>query len=1037
MEEDEEGGNAQPVNPVLAIQARDHYDSDVEDLNEESKAERADQIEKTLDKVTWQRPKPGASRPPLSSSAQAGICKMLSGKVFQMHPDPSVDLCPADDPEAGWKGLDDTIKQNIDRAPLAEVAEAFKKAEKGSAAGTAATKSDKGEHAERDRIKEFWTMQSNMNRISCDEPSYARACQILDLNPHWPALHEGRPLRWQSPESRSSLDDEARDVYDSQVAASTKLYPWQVIGAAWLCLVERSSRPTCVLGDDMGLGKTITTIAFLLLSDPSTVPVPISTAVDRPGPSAASDAVEPPSKPAHDSTVVESPSDPSHHPTAVESSAPPPSQQSQQALPPPSTPVTDRIPMIDHLQKRTYKPTLLLFPSSAADVWRDEYRRHFPYVNTVYSWFRSPNVGRARDRDTTLGTSAQALVDFLTKLPDIPSTSQHVVMTSLHTLRHRSLYVKTAPAQSAEHSVRKAQARAVANQKARAKHEKARSSLVAEEDDIEDAAEDDLTTEVTEAELSQYASYLTGIFGRVCVDEAHLLKEINTYLNLAVSLLNARCIVLITGTPMINKAADYAGLLHLLYRQQLNEDDREPDIKDFDAFNDWDQRRTSKGKSTSTVVDFPDHQYLLRPDSFRKLMRPQAGEPLDPVTAHRIIRPILRMVQLRRVMASSVEANGETVRVGAGIPPYRITTVELNHLKAQSRSYFDIHNVEAKAMGLGRDEKTQETRLNFAKHRNLCHATLNPQLFRLVNNKIENVNKWYNEFEDYGATLLHQASRPAPWLPVPSVRQDMAAYMAGQSAKLSWLAGYVYHVVRERERKLLIFCAFPLTLLNVLAFLSNLGFQCLTIRSADTLTDRATTQASFNDPENNSEILITTMQVGGASLNLHHACADCLFIDVPVSANVMLQALHRIFRLGQKKTGNIVLVTLNHSYDQALQAKACKKMIPQIAGQGDVAVTDDMRANYKATHDGWDHEGVREELLDSMILLEQCLDLYQRTCGQRSSRHEWVDAYDITAKDRLIPEEKDFRVSKGLKAFEIPKGFKPLTGDEKCLLRKY
>ena len=105
-------------------------------------------------------------------------------------------------------------------------------------------------------------------------------------------------------------------------------------------------------------------------------------------------------------------------------------------------------------------------------------------------------------------------------------------------------------------------------------------------------------------------------------------------------------------------------------------------------------------------------------------MRPQAGETLDPITAFKIMRPILRMVQLRRVMASEVEANGKTVRVGEEIPPYRITTVELQHLKAQSRAYFEIHNVEAKAMGLGRDEKTQETRINFAKYRNLDDDTL-------------------------------------------------------------------------------------------------------------------------------------------------------------------------------------------------------------------------------------------------------------------------------------------------------------------------
>ena len=69
-------------------------------------------------------------------------------------------------------------------------------------------------------------------------------------------------------------------------------------------------------------------------------------------------------------------------------------------------------------------------------------------------------------------------------------------------------------------------------------------------------------------------------------------------------------------------------------------------------------------------------------------------------------------------------------------------------------------------------------------------------------------------------------------------------------------------------------------------------------------------------------MMITTLTVSGASLNLHHACADFLFIEVPDSANKLLQALQRVFRLGQEKRGNIVIMTPDHPYDRPLQAKA-------------------------------------------------------------------------------------------------------------------
>jgi len=59
---------------------------------------------------------------------------------------------------------------------------------------------------------------------------------------------------------------------------------------------------------------------------------------------------------------------------------------------------------------------------------------------------------------------------------------------------------------------------------------------------------------------------------------------------------------------------------------------------------------------------------------------------------------------------------------------------------------------------------------------------------------------------------------------------------------------------------------------------------------------------------------------------------DCVFVEVPGSANSMLQALHRIFRLDQCLTGNMIILTQDQSYDHALQARAANKMLAQIAG---------------------------------------------------------------------------------------------------------
>ncbi|MCJ1456176.1 hypothetical protein MMC28_006536 [Mycoblastus sanguinarius] len=92
-------------------------------------------------------------------------------------------------------------------------------------------------------------------------------------------------------------------------------------------------------------------------------------------------------------------------------------------------------------------------------------------------------------------------------------------------------------------------------------------------------------------------------------------------------------------------------------------------------------------------------------------------------------------------MASEFDVNGNMEQVGSHIPPYKITTVELDHLPAGSRPYFAIHNATASSMGRGEDEATGEGLIDTLKHRRLGHPTLNPQLDHLATNNIKSVNK--------------------------------------------------------------------------------------------------------------------------------------------------------------------------------------------------------------------------------------------------------------------------------------------------------
>jgi len=127
----------------------------------------------------------------------------------------------------------------------------------------------------------------------------------------------------------------------------------------------------------------------------------------------------------------------------------------------------------------------------------------------------------------------------------------------------------------------------------------------------------------------------------------------------------------------------------------------------------------------------------------------------------------------------------------------------------------------------------------------------------------------------------------------------MTQYMASHSPKLAWLASFCGRLCIDLKRKLLVFCNAPVTVWMVECFLLTLGFRVVAIRSMHTPAEREETRRAFNDPANASQVLVTSIEVSAASINLQNACSEVVFVDVPPSCSKMLQAFSRTYRLGQ------------------------------------------------------------------------------------------------------------------------------------------
>lgn len=73
--------------------------------------------------------------------------------------------------------------------------------------------------------------------------------------------------------------------------------------------------------------------------------------------------------------------------------------------------------------------------------------------------------------------------------------------------------------------------------------------------------------------------------------------------------------------------------------------------------------------------------------------------------------------------------------------------------------------------------------------------------------------------------------------------------------------------------------------------------------------------AQFNDADDASQILMTSLRTTSASVNLQEAYHHMIFLDVPGSANTLMQAVGRIFCLSQTHAQMVWIVITDYMYD--------------------------------------------------------------------------------------------------------------------------
>jgi hypothetical protein len=347
----------------------------------------------------------------------------------------------------------------------------------------------------------------------------------------------------------------------------------------------------------------------------------------------------------------------------------------------------------------------------------------------------------------------------------------------------------------------------------------------------------------------QYKPRFPDLFDRVICDEAHIIKRTRTKTHKSIELIKHKHIWFVTATPMINRVTDLSGYLTLLWKKEFRLQpasfeaaDASPDdsVYDLELLENLGDKLYSPDFDPSEYMPHDPKVveaigngmplYVLDPDAFKLLHRKNG---LTTANSPAVLHSILGLIQRRQTKASFIdlEDGSPLRRIGADIPPYRITTVEIKMTAEQRRSYAPFYNATMPKDRLDADREFHAMRVEewdmldedarasrdylrfwgregkrapFQEGRALDHHNLNPHLSAFVRGGsttfVAHINKFFTK-KDLGIGLLFQKTKAASWYARPEDVISMCKYLVGPSPKMQYLTKMIRDVcVAQKER---------------------------------------------------------------------------------------------------------------------------------------------------------------------------------------------------------------------------------------------
>ena len=650
---------------------------------------------------------------------------------------------------------------------------------------------------------------------------------------------------------------------------------------------------------------------------------------------------------------------------------------------------------LNRLQFRKYKIIFVIVSAQVFSIWKIEIAKYFSTLKFRIYVDRS-ELTFFRKRHRILKFKIVNVLKYLNKFFDSFATLLFVILTSYIIWNFRTIYWKSD------------------------KVDKIRKRTDDDASDQKDENERELIIE----QLQLIYSYFSRIFDCLIFDEAQKIKSMFIIIHKTLTAFEIRYVNMLNVIFMMNKSVDLIDFLNMLFKNINSKFFHSTRTNYVNA-----KRELLIIEQMLSADDMIHYDYLLNSTAFKSF----ATTAIDGThimlsdVANDVIFFIFRFIVLRRT-ASSIISNvhGVSIRIDAEFSHDIWRIIELSMNKTTQFRYDEIHRFCASLFGRGFSKKTKNSLRSMTLHRRLCHVVLNSQFdkfYRKSRTTVTDLKKWYTRYSNHGVIHFFNITKFETWLPVYENRSTMVKYFFIFSVKLRFLVVVCHQICVVYDRKILIFCDWSFIGWHVEHFMMNLKFNFVAVRFAHSTAEKKVTINAFTNVNHFSQIFVTSLRIFFIAINFQSTCFEVFFVNVSTNVNIVLQIADRILRLSQTQTCFFTMLTIDHIYDQILQAHVARKMIFIIAEFENMQMIQNAFANLNSDGSNAIHnlkidddEKMNDEDLQNVRrerLRKECVRFYVNMFEFRFFRHEWNDIKNLTTKDELSIE-RIFREIRGL-----------------------